>query len=161
MPEAHDGVAPDPLRDEWPGGAQDELTLAAQVEEITRASQWLDDLAERDGWSERARFTLQLGLEEALVNIVSYGYPQPGGEARIRLGYRHDEGMARLRIADNGIPFDPTGLADPEAPASVEEAKVGGHGVQLMRHLLDEFSYCRRDGNNLLILGRRTSASDS
>lgn len=138
------------------GAADDVLTLAVRLDELPRAAAWLETLAARDNWPERTLFTLQLGLEEALVNVISYGFtdPAPAGAA-ITLAYRRDRGMALVRISDNGMPFDPTTIDEPIVPDTVEDAAIGGHGVQLMRHLLDEFSYCHEDGNNRLILGSR------
>ncbi|MDF2996385.1 MAG: putative anti-sigma regulatory factor, serine/threonine protein kinase [Xanthobacteraceae bacterium] len=139
-----------------PGAADDTLALAVRLDELPRAAAWLESLAAREGWPERTLFTLQLGLEEALVNVISYGFPEPAPiEATIALAYRRDRGMALLRISDNGAPFDPTTIDEPDIPEDVEHAAIGGHGVQLMRHLLDEFSYCHADGNNQLILGSR------
>ncbi len=81
--------------------------------------------------------------------MISYGFPEPAPtDATIALAYRRDRGMALLRICDNGAPFDPTAIDEPDVPEDVEHAAIGGHGVQLMRHLLDEFSYCHADGNN-------------
>lgn len=137
----------------------DRLRLAADLDELPRVIDWLDALAARDGWPERSRFTLHLSLEEALVNAISYGFP--GGTAptaSIELAYGLSDGIARITLEDNGVPFDPTGLAEPEVPDDVASATVGGHGVQLMRHLLDEFSYCHVDGHNRLILGSRLAA---
>lgn len=139
-----------------PGAADATLTLAVRLDELPRAAAWLETLAGRDGWPERTLFTLQLGLEEALVNVISYGFPDPApAGATITLAYRRDRGLALVRIRDNGAPFDPTSIEEPDVPDSVEDATIGGHGVQLMRHLLDEFSYCHVDGNNQLILGSR------
>jgi anti-sigma regulatory factor (Ser/Thr protein kinase) len=138
------------------GAADDTLTLAVRLDELPRAAAWLESLAMRDDWPERTLFTLQLGLEEALVNVISYGFPEPPpSEGTIGLAYRRDRGMALVRISDNGAPFDPTTIGEPDTPENVEDATIGGHGVQLMRHLLDEFSYCHADGNNQLILGSR------
>ncbi|MCK0197333.1 ATP-binding protein [Ancylobacter sp. 6x-1] len=140
--------------DGFAGG--DSLALAPELNELPRAAGWLEALANRDGLPEAVLFKLQLGLEEALVNVLSYAFPAEGkARAQIRLDYARATGLARLRITDNGVPFDPTCKPDVVNAASIEEAEVGGHGIQLMRHLLDEFSYCHVDGNNRLILGTR------
>ncbi len=136
--------------------AADRLALAAELEELTRAADWLEGLAARDGLPERTLFKLQLSLEEALANIITYGIASlPAGAGRIAVDYSRAADMARLRISDNGPPFDPTAREEAANPASIEEAEVGGHGIQLMRHLLDEFSYCYTGGHNRLILGSR------
>lgn len=140
------------------GGSRpgDRLRLSADLNDLPRAIAWLDALSERDAWPERTRFTLHLSIEEALVNVMSYGFVgRQAEDASIELSYALADGLARLTLEDNGVPFDPTGLPEPEVPEDVASATVGGHGVQLMRHLLDEFSYCHVDGHNRLILGSR------
>jgi anti-sigma regulatory factor (Ser/Thr protein kinase) len=52
------------------------------------------------------------------------------------------------RIEDNGSPFDPTQVAPPPIPASLDEAKVGDIGIHLMRSFASGIHYERRDGTN-------------
>lgn len=132
----------------------DELCLTAEIEELGRATAWIEDLAMRDGWPERPLFKLQLGLEEALANVINHGFPV-GLQANpsIRLSYRYSAEMIWLAVSDNGVAFDPSSSDLAPLATSVETASPGGHGIRLMRHLLDEFSYCQIDGDNRLIMG--------
>ncbi|MFG1480234.1 ATP-binding protein [Xanthobacter sp. V4C-4] len=123
------------------------LRVGADIASISRATSWLADLAEREGWPGAMRFGLELSLEEALTNVISYGFSSATDDPAIRLeAHRLAAGRVALRLIDNGIPFDPTTIAEPEAVDSIEEARIGGHGVQLMRHFLESLAY-RREGN--------------
>ncbi|BAF90213.1 MULTISPECIES: ATP-binding protein [Azorhizobium] len=138
-----------------PDGAVEVASLAveASLEELPRVAEWLAERAEADNWPDRIRFGLDLSLEEALVNVISYGFEGLDHPPRIRLDYFHlPEGRFALRIVDNGVPFDPLSVGEPEAVASVDEARIGGHGVQLMRHFLSDLAYERVGEENRFLL---------
>ncbi|MFG1361468.1 ATP-binding protein [Xanthobacter pseudotagetidis] len=130
-----------------------ELRIGASIDEIARATSWLGALAEAGDWPQSVRFGLELSLEEALTNVVSYGFAGVDHAPDIRIEcWRTPQGRIAVRIRDNGVAFDPTQIAEPEVPASIEEAKIGGHGVQLMRNFLESLSYERAGGENRLTL---------
>ncbi|SIL09541.1 Serine/threonine-protein kinase BtrW [Mycobacteroides abscessus subsp. abscessus] len=53
---------------------------------------------------------------------------------------------------DDGRAFDPTAIAPPPTVDSLEDATIGGHGMQLMRHYLDDVQYAHEAGHNRLTL---------
>ena len=62
------------------------------------------------------------------------------------------EVIALLR--DGGVPFDPFGHADPEAPRSVEETPIGGLGIMMVKRLMDAHSYRYVDGCNEVTIAK-------
>lgn len=127
--------------------------VAARLEGISAATSWFGDVADEQDWPAALRFGLELSLEEALTNVISYGFVAVDHEPDIRVEcYRLPAGRVALRIVDNGVAFDPTSVAEPEVPASVDDARIGGHGVQLMRHFLETLSYERVGEENRLTL---------
>ncbi|MFG1426997.1 ATP-binding protein [Roseixanthobacter glucoisosaccharinicivorans] len=129
------------------------LTIDATVDAIADATEWLGTLAEAEDWPMALKFGLELSVEEALANVVSYAFEGVDAAPMIRLDLLELDGdRIGVRIVDNGIPFDPTNVAEPEVPESVEDAKIGGHGVQLMRHFLESLTYQRQGDENHLTL---------
>ena len=55
----------------------------------------------------------------------------------------------------DGVPFDPFGHADPEAPRSVEETPIGGLGIMMVKRLMDAHSYRYVDGCNEVTIAKR------
>lgn len=138
-----------------PAGAVEVASLNVEpvLESLPTVAEWLAERAETDGWPDRIRFGLDLSLEEALVNVISYGFEGIAHTPRIRLDYFHVPGGGfALRIVDNGVAFDPLSVGEPEAVASVDDARIGGHGVQLMRHFLSDLSYERVGDENRFTL---------
>lgn len=141
------------------GEAGDHFDLAADLAEIPRALAWLNTVAVRDHWPARADFALQMCLEEALVNVISHGLTRAADDSdAIVLTYHRSPDLIRVTVADRGAAFDPTAATVSALPASVETAVIGGHGIRLMRKMLDEFSYERIGEENRLTLGCRTGA---
>jgi len=138
------------------GPAIAELHIGAEAADIARATGWLGGLAEAGGWPQETRFALELSLEEALANVVMHAFKAAPQVPRVRVAcHKGTGGRIIVTVTDNGIPFDPTGLAEPEVPAGLEAAKIGGHGVQLMRHFLESLSYARAGDENCLTLVAR------
>ena len=132
-----------------------QLTLALDQDTVSTALAWLDTVGRQAGWAERDLFKLRLSLDETLTNITLYsheGRAPESGPPEVRLRVTHDDGIVTLEIQDNGVEFDPTARASRELDDSLEEALVGGHGLRLMRHYLDDIRYERRDGWNCLSL---------
>jgi anti-sigma regulatory factor (Ser/Thr protein kinase) len=129
------------------------LELSVQTDAITQAMDWVDGLAERDGWPPKLRFGFSLSLDEALTNIVSYAFADGyAAQPRLRLEYTHEGNRISVCVIDNGKAFDPTALAAPAMALSLDDIDIGGHGVSLMRHYLDELHYARQDDENQLTL---------
>lgn len=131
----------------------DSLELSVQSDAITQAMDWVDGLAERDAWPPKLRFGFSLSLDEALTNIVSYAFADGyAAQPRLRLEYTREGKRLSVCVIDNGKAFDPTQLAAPTMALSLDDADIGGHGVSLMRHYLDELVYARSGDENQLTL---------
>lgn len=133
----------------------DILKLAPDSNAVASAVQWLEALGKRHGWPARVQFALTLSVDEALTNIVSYAFadaPSRPAAPYILICHRTDDQGVHLEIRDNGMAFDPTGLPPPVHAASIEAADIGGHGVELMRHFLQDLSYARESDENHLAM---------
>jgi anti-sigma regulatory factor (Ser/Thr protein kinase) len=57
-----------------------------------------------------------------------------------------------IHIEDDGNAFNPLEKIDPEFPANVESAKIGGLGILIIRKLIDNIGYERKQGKNRLTM---------
>lgn len=137
----------------------DMLELQADAQAVPQALEWLETIADRQGWPPRMTFGLTLCLDEALTNIVSYAFSPTTDEVRpaITTSCRITADTVALTLCDNGRPYDPTAGDPPPLVACLDEAQPGGHGVRLMRHYLNELSYQRQAGWNCLTMVMRLS----
>ena len=123
------------------------LTLASEVAASGKGSEWARALAGESGVPEDRIAALDLCLVELVANIVSHAYRDGPGE--IRLDLELGPGTAVLTVTDAGPAFDPLSVASPVVAASLEEAKIGGYGIHLVRTSANACRYERRNGRNV------------
>ncbi len=130
------------------------LSLTPGPQAVPQALAWLESVADQQQWAPRTAFKLSLCLDEALTNIVMHGFRNDDSakEANIDLSVQIEGPLLALEIIDNGTAFDPTQTPSPELADSLDDAHIGGHGLRLMRHYLQDIQYQRDDGKNRLRL---------
>ena len=128
------------------------IRLPARIEDLERFMQFVSTCATGQGFTQERMKEIELALEEALVNIFNYAYPdQPTGEVEVRCKM-DDNTSFIIEILDTGIPFDIQSISEPDLDASISERKIGGLGIFLIREMVDKVHY-RRDGDsNILTL---------
>jgi anti-sigma regulatory factor (Ser/Thr protein kinase) len=127
------------------------LTLRNDRAELARMMTWIDDIVAALELSADTTYALQLCLEEAVVNVISYGF-EPDSEHDVRIAVWRDDGLVRAEITDDGMPFDPLAQALPETPSDLESAQIGGLGIKLMRNFATNIAYQRAGSSNRLTL---------
>lgn len=130
------------------------LTMEASLNELPRLTEFLESLEEAWGWDPALTFNLNLVLEEAVTNTISYGYADPSGET-VELTFSLLEGLLTVTVTDKGVAYDPTRHADPDISLPAEERPIGGLGILLIKKLMDSVTYKREDGFNCLTLTKK------
>ena len=95
--------------------------------------------------------SLNLALEEAVVNVMNYAYPK-GTVGTVTIDAEASDERLKFVITDTGQPFDPTAQADADVTLSIEERPIGGLGIFLVRQIMDTVAYQRLNGVNQLTL---------
>lgn len=98
--------------------------------------------------SERKRQYLDLAVEEIFVNICLYAYQMPPGT--VRVAFEESDGSVSVEFQDDGVPFDPLAQEEPDLSLSMADRPRGGLGILLIRRVMDEVHYDRKDGKNSL-----------
>jgi anti-sigma regulatory factor (Ser/Thr protein kinase) len=111
--------------------------------------QFVSHFAQNAGFNKTRIKEIELATEEAVVNIISYAYPDKTEEIEILCDNEKDAGLV-IRIMDTGMPFDPLSLPEPDIKAHLSQRKIGGLGITLMRKMVDEISYRREEDANIL-----------
>ncbi len=130
------------------------LTIENKIEQLPLLAGFVEELCEEMGLGMEMVFNLNLALEEAATNIIMYAYPQDESHI-ISLTATKDSDRLSLLLEDTGIPFDPTEAPDADITLSAEERPIGGLGIFLIRQIMDEVSYQRIDGKNMLTMVKK------
>jgi anti-sigma regulatory factor (Ser/Thr protein kinase) len=128
------------------------LELQATPQEVMRAVEALQEFAREKGLPEKEIFGLALALEECGSNIVDHAYKRDAGQ-KFQVRIEHTATALIIELRDRGPKFDPTAPRVEPPPDGAEVC--GGWGAPLVRHYIDEISYRREGGENVLQLTKR------
>ena len=129
---------------------KDELELDAKREKLPEVLAFLEAHLEALDCPPKAQMQISVAAEEIFVNIASYAYAPGTGRAAVRVESTADPASVTVTFTDSGKPFDPTQKADPDVTLSAEEREIGGLGIFMTKKIMNEVTYERRDGKNIL-----------
>ena len=132
------------------------LTVATNRDELINIASFVEEMGAREDWPFELIFKVNLVLEELGINIMDYGHDE--GEHEFEIFVNSDEEAITIEVVDDGRPFDPLNDAPKvDIESSVQDRRVGGLGLHIVRTTMDELSYKREQGKNHLTLVARRS----
>jgi anti-sigma regulatory factor (Ser/Thr protein kinase) len=136
----------------------DENTLtieSAVLGDIPRIVEFVVEWLERNSL-DRYVFSFETAVDEASTNVVKHAYGGKGGFFQISCDLRGADIVVTVR--DRGSKFDPNSVPLPETVSQLEDRKVGGLGIYMMKKLMDQVnhSYSDQEGNRVEMV-KRTS----
>lgn len=130
------------------------FTMRNELSELENLTREITEFGSRHAFSHKVVFQLNLALEEIVTNIISYGFVDDE-EHRINVDLKLAGAELEARVEDDGIPYDPLTTPAPNTDAPLDERRVGGLGVHLIRELMDDVTYTRTGDKNVLTLSKR------
>lgn len=130
----------------------DKIKRPADFNHLKDLLSFIIDFAKAHKMEEEELAELQLAMEEAIVNIISYAYPEKQGDILVECSLTLS-GDVIIKLTDWGIPFDPNEKRAPDFDVPMCERGKGGLGVFLTRSFADELTYVRgKEKNELSIV---------
>ena len=130
------------------------LELQATPEEVMRAVEALQAFGRERQVGDKELFGLALALEECGSNIVNHALRRDARQ-KFQVSIEHTGSALTIELRDHGPEFDPTQIRATEPAKADEDRPPGGWGIQLVRRYMDELSYRREAGENVLRLTKR------
>ena len=127
-----------------------ELTIAATVENIEVATDFVNQQLELLECPMKAQMQIDIAIDELFSNIAHYSYNPEVGQATVRVEVVENPLAVTITFIDNGIPYDPLAKKDPDLTLSAEERQIGGLGIYMVKKSMDEITYEYKDGQNIL-----------
>jgi serine/threonine-protein kinase RsbW len=90
------------------------------------------------GFSEEARFSIKLALEEAVVNAIKHGNRFDAAK-KVTIRYACNHRAFTISVRDEGRGFDPASVPDPTRPENL--MLPYGRGLMLMNAYMDRVEY--------------------
>ena len=112
------------------------------------------DLLLEDGWiAPRDEPCTRLCVEEALVNAIRHGNGCDASR-NVRLEISVQDARCTVRVFDEGEGFAPEAVAEPTTE------QLGGRGICLIRHYMDEVSFNAEDHCLEMVFRRRDAREE-
>lgn len=129
----------------------------ADLDALYEMLEFITQFGEKNQMSTLALDQIILAAEEALVNIISYGYPkEKKGTIDIACENSGELSGIKIIIKDQGVPFNPIENA-PKKLGHTElhnemDKPLGGYGIYILIGLMDRVEYQRLADGNMLTL---------
>ncbi len=131
-----------------------EKRFPADYRWIRRAIHEVEDALSDAGLSSESIGSIAIVLAEALNNVVEHAF-KDGQEGKITLVIRARHKSLMFEIRDSGRPMPlgraPSGAHPVDEHDRLDSIPEGGFGWFLIRELVQDLVYDRRDGENLLL----------
>ncbi|OGV49357.1 MAG: hypothetical protein A2017_01475 [Lentisphaerae bacterium GWF2_44_16] len=130
------------------------LKLPAKLESLHSAMEFLKNFFTDCRIDSSVAMQIELAVEEALVNIISYAYHDNDGDMELSCDISTDRKLTCV-ISDSGTAFDSLQKEEPDLSIPVEERAIGGLGIFLVRKMMDDVQYKRENDRNILTLMKK------
>ena len=134
------------------------LVLSNDTQEVPRLNDFVAEVCEAVGLESIVAMQVKLAIEEAVVNVMKYAYPQ-GTRGDVTIEAVSNDVRLKFTIIDSGKPFDPTVLPEVDTTLPAKERRIGGLGIHIVRQFMDSINYER--SGNLNILAIRKNLTDN
>jgi len=127
------------------------IELGNSLGEMAAVITALEEFSDNENLTVGIAQAAELALDELLNNIISYGYVD-SDQHKITVEMSVEENALRIVVSDDGIPFNPFEQKAPDLDLPIEERKLGGLGIHLVKKFMDECSYQRLEERNVVTL---------
>lgn len=143
------GVAPD---------VSDSITIPALTDNLDKVLGFVHGELDRRLCPVKTQKQLDIAIEELFVNIAHYAYPgateEAPGKAKVAYTYSAVPPTITIELSDKGTPYNPLKRADPEQPATADEAEIGGLGIMMAKRCVDDIDYRYEHGRNIITFSK-------
>jgi serine/threonine-protein kinase RsbW len=120
-----------------------EAEFARDLAALETLFPFVERFAREGRLDEATAFAVQLAVEELFTNFVRHN---TGGAERIAVRLDIEGGRLSVALADFDVdPSDPAKGSSPDLLIPLEDRKIGGLGIHLVKSMFDSLTYDYRD----------------
>lgn len=137
------------------------LVIKSRTENLSEIRDFISSAAYIAGFTKETTDNIILAVDEACTNIIKHAYQYfPAGE--IILILKTDKNTFTIEITDHGKSFEPGLIPNPDLKKYLDQRRVGGLGMYLMKTLMDEVKYKTVPGkSNTVFLSKHINSNGS
>ena len=129
------------------------IMLTNDLKEVPKLNEFVIEMCETVGMNHDDAVKVKVAIEEAVVNVMKYAYPD-GTTGDVTIEAASNDERLKFTIVDGGKVFDPTVMPEVDTTLSAKERRIGGLGIHIMRQYMDSMNYERIDNLNVLTLSK-------
>lgn len=122
-----------------------DLVIPSQTDRLKEVRNFIAHAAHRFGFGEDDVNKIVLAVDEACTNIIKHAY-EYGKNHTIKLSILTQGTVFEITITDQGRPFDPSSVPQPNMKEYLSHFKRGGLGMYLMKTVMDKVEYDFKPG---------------
>lgn len=129
-----------------------EKIMPANIENLDALLGFIEKGAKELGIENQTLYKILISTDEILTNIISYAYPEKTGDLKISYYPSKEREKLVIKIMDWGFPFNPLPRKPDDLERGIDERKIGGLGIHMVRELVDEMTYKREGESNVFTM---------
>ncbi len=130
--------------------SQEFLSVGVCYENTEKVENFLKDFLEEKNVRPAVRHKLLVALDEIYSNLVQYS-----DAGFLELSFAMEKEFIYVTFCDDGSPYNPLEQPDPDVELPMQERKIGGLGIYLVKKTMDETAYEYNNGKNVFRIGLR------
>ena len=130
------------------------LSIENNIENLNKLAEFVENFGEEHELSPKNIFELNLILDELITNIISYAYEDNSNHI-IELEINKESDELKILLIDDGKEFNPLEKEEAKLDEELDERKIGGLGIHIVREKTDEIEYKRESNKNILLLKKK------
>ena len=127
------------------------LKITAKIQDLGEVRRFVRDRLTAFGADPEAAYDIVVAVDEAVTNILRYGYQGAPGQIELEVLQQGD--AVQIILRDEAPGFDPGQAPTPDTSLPLEKRPIGGLGIHLIRTIMDQVIHRERpNGGNELTL---------
>ena len=119
------------------------LSVVPLQESMSEVSAFLDNCEEEFSIPLKTGYSLKVVADELFSNIVYYS-----GAQTAEILFQNEADKVTLVFEDDGKPYNPMEAEEPDITAGVEDRKIGGLGLFMVKKMAESVGYEYVSGRN-------------
>ena len=121
------------------------ITVIANDDSMILVSEFAKTLTEKLAVVPKIANKVSIAVDEIYSNIINYS------NAKLAtVSYSIKDGKLYMTFSDDGIPYNPLEAEEPDVTLSIEERKIGGLGIFMVKKMTESMEYAYEDEKNIL-----------
>ncbi len=131
------------------------ITVQAVMSQVVPVAAMVNRIMAQLNCTPRTRMQIKLAVDELFSNIVHYAYGDGEGTITVEVKELENPPCLAITFIDQGIPYNPLTVREPELTGPARVRRVGGLGLYLVRKSMDSVSYEYKDNSNYLTVRKQ------